>query len=171
MRKYLILTTILYTAIMSSIFGQCPPDDITLTSQEQVDNFASDYPGCTQLQGSLTIRKPLDNSPSDINSLSPLSQITSIAGMFRILDIDNITSLGAFNDLTTVGDRIEIDDNDALLRLTTPNNLISSGGSLSITNNAALLGLQGLGNFSSSTDLIIRNNDNMVNLSILSNQY
>ncbi len=189
MRKYLILTTILCTVIMSATFGQCPPN-VSLGSQEDVNEFVVLYPNCSELQGNLSVGSPSDNAPY-INDLSPLNQITSVAGHLFIVDSDslwnltgleNITSVGeilrirgndnlmnltGLNGLVSVGFRVEIDDNDALPNMTGLENFTSAGGSLNITNNDALSNLYGIENLNSIQDLNIRNNDNLVDLSTL----
>src|SRR5690606_6634587 len=58
--------------------AQCPTEDVYLTSQEEVNNFATDYPNCTEISGNLYI------SGSTITDLSPLSNLTSVGGYLYI---------------------------------------------------------------------------------------
>src|SRR5690606_26111693 len=57
---------------------QCPPGDVSLTSQTEVDAFATNYPNCTEISGGLYI------SGSTITDLSPLNNLTSVGGFLRI---------------------------------------------------------------------------------------
>jgi len=196
MKKCIITTITLCILILNGVSAQCPNYDIWLANQQEVDDFADIYPDCTELLGDLVIRKP-SQTTLYINDLSPLSQITSVAGSLHILDndslvgltgLENIASVGVhlriwsndrlvdlsgLNNLTTtgtvIGNRLEIQDNNALLNLNGLNNLTSCGGQLYIINNANLISLNGLESLNSSKDLSIRNNDNLVDLSALSN--
>src|SRR5690606_5393100 len=53
---------------------QCPAGNVTLTSQAEIDDFATDYPNCTEVSGNLIIQG--DN----ITDLTPLSNLTSVGG-------------------------------------------------------------------------------------------
>jgi len=87
-------------------FAQCEGESILLTTQAEVNSFATNYPGCTTLQN-LTIQGKISN-------LSGLSQLTSILGELSIDcyyydENDNfelkypLTSLAGLNNLTSVG--------------------------------------------------------------------
>lgn len=73
--------------------GQCFLDGLTITSQAQVDNFATDYPDCTWIQGGLQI--------DSANSLKGLNQLVSIgnisingnSGLKNLDGLENITHL------------------------------------------------------------------------------
>ena len=44
--------------ILNNVYAQtCLPDGITFNSQEAVDNFASNYPGCTSIEGDVIINE------------------------------------------------------------------------------------------------------------------
>ena len=60
------------------------------SSQSQIDNFQTYFPGCTELQGSLSI------AGEDITSLQGLDVITSIEGGFHIRP-KNIETFAAFS--------------------------------------------------------------------------
>ncbi|MBC7776123.1 MAG: T9SS type A sorting domain-containing protein [Phycisphaerae bacterium] len=80
---------IFYLIGLASASAQCPTGGLQLTSQAQVNNFTSDYPGCTVLPGGLEI-----GPSSDITDLSPLASIQSIVG---ILHVDSNTALSSVN--------------------------------------------------------------------------
>src|SRR5690606_21607117 len=57
---------------------QCPTGDVNLFSQAYVNNFATNYPNCTEVSGELTIQG------ANITDLTPLSNIQSIGGYLFI---------------------------------------------------------------------------------------
>jgi len=151
MKKYLILTTILYALMMPGIFGQCPPSNIMLSSQVQVDNFASDYPGCTELLDDLVID---DNFTTPINNLNGLTNITAISGELLITDNDDLISLAGLENLNTVGS-LSIPWNANLSTLSALESL-NSVGALSIGNNEFLTTLTGLENITSIAGFVYK---------------
>jgi len=68
--KRLLLVLVSSILFCGGICGQCPQGNITLTTQQEVNNFAINYPGCTELLGDIMI---LGNNGSSITSLSSKS--------------------------------------------------------------------------------------------------
>ena len=99
MKKFYFLLVALL-AINIAMAQGCLPEGITFTIQEQIDNFQTDYPGCTEIEGNLSI------TGNDISNLNGLSVITSIGGNFQIgeLYIGNplLTTLSGLNNLNRV---------------------------------------------------------------------
>ena len=58
----------------------CLPDGITFSTQEQIDNFQTNYPNCSEIEGSVAI------SGDDITNLNGLNVLTSIGGDLMIGD-------------------------------------------------------------------------------------
>ena len=71
----LLFVFVFYLSIIS--MSQCP-EDLFIWSQEQIDNFQEDYPGCTEIDGMVDI------TGSEIKNLEGLSVLTSISGSFTI---------------------------------------------------------------------------------------
>jgi hypothetical protein len=109
-----------------------------ILSQSDVDNFASNYIGCTELEGDLHIEG------NDIVSLSGLSQVTSIGETLIIGYNHALTNLTGLNNLSSIGETLIIGYNHALTNLTGLNNLSSIGENLEITHNYGLISLEGL---------------------------
>jgi len=114
-------------------------------SQEEIDNFQSDYQSCNNLNGNVIIRG------NNIRYLSGLNNISSIEKDLRIGSgwyggNDSLVDLAGLNNLTTIGGNLSIDANDMLLSLTGLNNLDSVGGRLNIYGNNQLSSLTGLEN-------------------------
>ena len=65
--------TINYLLITINLFSQpCLPQGITFTTQEQIDNFQTNHPNCTEIEGGVKIEG------NDITNLDGLNVITSI---------------------------------------------------------------------------------------------
>ena len=127
----------------ANTFGEictCPLNDIVLTTQQEVDDFTTNYPDCTELVGSLIIDS---NAPMYIYGISPLSVITSIGGNLTIAN-------NAFNNYSLVA--LE--------------NITSIGGNLTIINNNSLNDLVGLENMTIGGDITITNNDQLSSCNI-----
>jgi len=150
MRKYLILTTILCFAIISEIFGQVNPciteDIIEFNTQQEVDNFPSNYPNYTQISESIVID---DNSGVDnITNLDSLYQITSIAGTLHLIG-STITDFSGLENLNSIGGCLRLDFPYNLVSFSGLENLNSIGGDFTITDPTNLVSLSGLENLNS----------------------
>jgi hypothetical protein len=138
-------------------------------TQADIDNFPSDYPGCTTLGGDVAI------TGNDIINLDSLNMITSVEGNLDIDLTSNLTSFSGLEGLTSLGGYLNIHDNSAITSLAGLEGLTSIGGYLNIHNNAAITSLAGLDNLTSvGTDigdylLIGPYNDALINLNGLNN--
>ena len=64
MKRITIIILLLLVA-QAIIFSQgCLPEGITFTTQQQIDDFQTNYPGCTEIEGDVEI------SGDDISNLS-----------------------------------------------------------------------------------------------------
>ena len=143
-RHFALLACAIGIASLAHAQG-CLPQGIVLGMQWQVDAFPTNYPGCTQIQGSVTIGPSTDAFGGGITDLSPLSQITTIDGGMLInftLGLQNLTGL---DNLTSVGGDLKIRDTYVLTDLTGLSNLTTVGGMLEIYRNYDLPSLNGLG--------------------------
>jgi len=119
-------------------------------SQADVDNFQSNFPGCTDLEGDVTI------SGDSITNLNGLSVLTGIGGGLSITDNDTLNNLTGLDNLSSIGGYLHIgggnSGNTNLTSLTGLEGLTSIGGYLHIgggngagdTNLTSLTGLEGL---------------------------
>jgi hypothetical protein len=77
----------------ATLFSQgCLPEGITFTTQEQIDNFQTNYPGCTEIEGHVLIEG------DSISNLVGLSILTSIGGYLFIEDTQDLTNLEGLDD-------------------------------------------------------------------------
>ena len=67
MRKILLLTVCLFVTLLS--FGQCPVNNINLTTQADIDNFSANYPGCTDLPEAVLGNSSLVQADASNNSV------------------------------------------------------------------------------------------------------
>jgi hypothetical protein len=112
--------------IYSCPSSSCLPEGITFTTQEQIDNFQTNYPGCNEIEGNVTI------NGIDISNLNGLNVVTSIGGSLLIFGNDILINLSGLNSLNIIGGGLRIHGNAALSGLTGMSNLNSIGGDLEI---------------------------------------
>lgn len=140
MKKYILLYLIIILT-MGSVFSQgCLPGGITFSSQEEIDNFQTDYSGCTEIEGYVFI------VGDDISNLNGLSTLTTVGQYLVISDNIALTSLAGLNNLHTVGDFLVIGYNNNLTDLTGLNNLVTVNEYLEISGNNSLINFTGLDN-------------------------
>src|SRR5690606_8491701 len=116
--------SILFLFFTLGLKAQCPAGNVSLNSQAAVNNFATDYPNCTEVSGNLTIQ--------GANNLTPLSNLTSVGGYLNIYNNLSLTSLNGLSNLTSVGGNLNIYDNLSLTNLDGLNNLTSVGDRKSV---------------------------------------
>lgn len=187
MRKS-IFSIALLLIIQTTASSQCIPDSIVFSSQQQIDNFQIDYPGCTEIIGRVEIfgdnitnlqgLSPIISVGGDLriiqnpllNSLSGLDSLNTIGGQLWLIENPALATLSGLESLTSVGDNIELWTNNSLTNLAGLDGLISIGGSLRIWQNANLVGLSELANLDDlGATLSIHNNDALINLTGLEN--
>ncbi|MGA9575458.1 MAG: HYR domain-containing protein, partial [Lysobacterales bacterium] len=173
----------------------CTPDEITLSSQAEVDDFQTNHgPGCDTIITGLTI------DGASINDLTPLAGLTtistvspfslnhklqisntslvSLAGLQNLSDVFwlNISNnallidTSALSSLTVTRGTLEIHSNALLANLDGFSGVTNlQAGALSLFNNPSLSDLGGLSNLNSTAgSLAIMNNDALANLDGLS---
>jgi len=147
MKILIFIFTFLFCSFSSVSSGQlCLPDRINLNSQVDIDNFASNYPNCTEIEGDLYIGGFFNQKNTDIINLNGLNQIVSVKGDLIIWHMINLTALTGLENLTSVGGGLGISGNPALSNLSGIRNIESTGDFLDIRNNQALTSLDGLSN-------------------------
>ena len=139
------------------------PGDITFTTQAEIDAFPTDYPGCTEILGNVTID---DGGSENITNLNGLSQLSSVGGNLTIQNNSSLTSLTGLDALNSVEGNFYIDNNATLISLTGLEAISYIGGIYTqISNNAALTSLTGLSGLTSLEEyLFISNNDALTSL-------
>ena len=160
------IVDLLFDYASDSIPCSCLPEGITFNTQEQIDNFQTNYPGCAEIEGDVIIS---DNYSGSITNLNGLNVLTSIEGYFNIYFTNNLTSLGDMNNLISIGGHLWIGYN-SLTSLNGLENLTIIGNHLSIGMNNTLVNLNGLENLTSiGSNLWIGYNNSLINLNGLEN--
>ncbi len=96
---------IIFCANISSFAQSCLPLGITFNSQTQIDDFATNYPGCTHVLGSVIINKtPLGN----ITNLNGLNQIERISGHLIFKEDLELSSATGLENLNFIGESLTI---------------------------------------------------------------
>ncbi|MEM7102464.1 MAG: T9SS type A sorting domain-containing protein [Bacteroidota bacterium] len=189
--KGLFLSSICMVFFALNLTGQtCFSNGLLVSSQSQINNFATNYPDCTEITGYLIIDMGANTNPSlaglsqitavggnlvvresyNLTSLNGLHNITTVGGSVDIMDNDNLTSLGGLASLTTVGGDFDITLNSSITNLLGLSNLISVDGSLSIVSNQSITNFSGLTNLSSIGGwLVVFSNFSLQNLSGMNN--
>ncbi len=123
------------------IAQSCLPEGIEFYHQTQIDNFQTNYPNCTEIEGDVNI-----HSGGMINNLNGLNVLNSIGGTFLIHHNANLPNLSGLENLISIGGDLIINNNNSLIYLIGLEGLISIGGNLYIWDNALinLAGLEGL---------------------------
>ena len=169
MKKITLLFILAFIIQITAFSQSCLPDGITFSTQAEIDNFQTNYPGCTEIEGDVEI------NGEDINNLNGLSVLTTIGGYLQIGDYHfstnlDMTSLAGLENLTSIGGDLVIRRNNSLINLTELENITSIEGELRIVENFSLTGLTGLHNITSiAGNLWIDCNFLMNNLSGLNN--
>lgn len=166
MKRIVIFLCLIFSTILSLAQSEesCLPDGITFSTQAEIDNFQTNYPGCTEIDGSVMI------SGENITNLNGLSILTSIGGDLRIGEAthgsnDSLTNISGLQNLTSIGGRLTISNNKALTSLSGLIGLTSIGGSLGIHGNSLLTNLAGLEGITSIPGgLDVSNNNSLTNL-------
>ncbi|MEZ5083781.1 MAG: T9SS type A sorting domain-containing protein [Bacteroidales bacterium] len=157
------LSVVLLTILTFNSFTYsqgCLPEGITFATQQQIDDFQTNYPGCTEIEGNVEIY-----SWTDINNLNGLNVLTIIGGDLWIFVNTELIDLTGLNNITSIGGDLTIADCESLNSLSGLENLSSLGGGLSIHNLISLNSLAELSNLTAvGGDLQIEYNLTLSNL-------
>ncbi|MFH1119406.1 MAG: T9SS type A sorting domain-containing protein [Bacteroidota bacterium] len=163
--KKLFLLLITFVIPSLSFSQGCLPGGITFTTQEQIDNFQTDYPGCTVIEGDVSI----GGTGTDICNLSGLSVVTGIEGDLGIFSTTGLEHLTGLDQLASVGGSVTITGNLLLRDLTGLENINEIPSSLQIHTCPLLISLAGLDNLQRiGNNLSIDENNLLTDVSALS---
>lgn len=128
-----------------------------LTSQEDVDNFWSDYTGCTVLNGGLEI------NGGDITNLTGLLGISGVNGGVSISST-SLTDLSGLDSLQFITGGLQLgwwegEYNPELINFNGLGNLQTIGGTFMVMYNPSLQSFQGLESLQSIGSIIVLGND------------
>jgi uncharacterized repeat protein (TIGR01451 family) len=184
-----LFTLLFLVLLLNTLSSQdCPYFTTSFTTQQAIDDFAINYPNCTDLIGNvyiggwdITNLNGLANLVSidgylyiggnpSLNNLSGLENLTSVSLFFEIYDNQSLSSLIGLDNFSSVGESMEIIFNPNLTSLSGLENLSIFEGNLTIGYNDALTSLSGLESLISiEGSLEISLNENLNSLSGLEN--
>ncbi len=148
-----------------SLFSQgCLPEGIVFVSQEQINNFPTNYPGCSIIEGDVTM------NTTNITDLSPLSIITAIGGSVEIARNNSLSTLNGLNNIISIGGDLIVGfypdhGNVSLSNLNGLTNLAYIGGDFVVISNNNLISLSGLDNLENvKGDIRIADNNSLMSL-------
>lgn len=171
MKKYLLCFILFFS--FSSFYGQCPNSNIYLSSQEDVDNFKTRYPGCTEFSKLLSIYGSTITNLDGLDELTATTYVVDIwnTSLVNLSGLDNIIEMGTLKmrnnsyleNLSGIGQLTELDGNFTIqnnAKLTDLSDLINLQNVtfvLDIDNNDALTSLIGLENLNQVGGLVLQN--------------
>lgn len=151
----------LYFLLFSAVaVAQCPVGNVNITSQAQLNAFATNYPTCTTIAGDV------DLHGNDIVDLSPLANIQTVNGHFWVYSCNALTSLDGLN-LSSVGS-IDVSYNAQLSSIAALDGITAVPGNVSLQVDPALQSLSGLQNLATIGGLLSLNGDGISNVNGLS---
>ncbi len=105
--KYCYFLSLLVLFNIQHINAQnCVQGAITFTTQEEINTFSSEYPGCTIIEGNVFIET--DAYFSNLTNLEGLSQIEEIQGDLVINDNPLLFSLQGLHNLKRIGGNLKL---------------------------------------------------------------
>jgi len=155
--RFLFTFGLAFLCLNVSFAQSCFPNGIAFYSQEDIDNFSTNYPNCTEIIGALQIIG--DNSP--ITSVEGLSQLTGVNGIaVAFTDLSNLSGLENINSSIN---SLDFYGNPSLLNVDALSNIQFLSNDLVISDNALLNDINALGNIElgDSTWLFIDLNPNL----------
>jgi hypothetical protein len=142
MKRFIFLSFLLVFFFKPGLPQGCLPEGITFETQEQINNFQANYPGCTEIEGDVFIGS--ENGNLNIMNLQGLSCLVKIDGRLDIIGCNSIGELSGLNSLTEVGGSMEINSCTELDNLSGLNSLTHVGGGFKIALNNILTSIEAL---------------------------
>lgn len=160
LKQNILLVLLLFIVQINLQSQGCLTDGITFSNQQEIDDFPSIHPTCTEIDGfviingddiynldslsgllkihgNLTIGGESNSNPL-LDSLNGLSGIEWIGGNLAILNNDSAIFSNLLPNLDSIGGNLTVNENDWLPTIVGLNDLIWIGGDLNINNNHRL---------------------------------
>ncbi len=160
----LLLNIVFYISVAQS--QSCLPNGFTFAYQSQIDNFAFNNPGCTEIIGNVTIQEEYTDN---ITNLNGLSNVEIMDADLVIGNNNSLPSLEGLDNITTINGILWIENNNSLSNLDNLSSLQTIDGGIDIINNSSLTDLTGLEGVNSTSDLYIGENSALNSLQGLDN--
>jgi hypothetical protein len=139
MKSFFFQLILLALSYFSS--GQsCLQEGISFNSQQKIDNFQLNYPGCSCIKGNVTI------IGGNVENLHGLNVLTKLSGHLTIEKTESLLNLEGLENLDSINGDLFIKQNAALINLNGLEKLKFLGGRLLVGANVVLKNLSGLDN-------------------------
>lgn len=146
----------------------CLPEGIIFNTQSQIDSFQINYPGCTEIEGDVTIYSGYNGY--GISNLNELNVLTYVGGDLYISNNDSLFNLTGLENLCRIEGELNVWSNELLLNLNGLNSLTYIGSDFEITHNNSLNDFIGIENLDTIIGtFIIEKNPDLTNFSGLEN--
>ncbi len=139
----------------------CATGTITLSSQDDIDNFSDNYPGCTSVENLIIDGEDASPAIANLNELSHLTGVDNLS-----IRNTSVATLNPLNNLTSIMGELAIENNPLLTSLGLLN--LTSLTWLTLTDLPALTDIDGLANQITSIEKIKIENVPLTNLNGLS---
>src|SRR5690606_27609695 len=116
----------------TTIETSCPTGGVVLSSNNDLNNFGNNYPGCTTITGNMTIKITMSFLGWENPNYSPLNNISTIQGDLIIEGNSLYTSMNGLTNLAHIGGSLTIGYNQQLPDINGLSNLVSIGGNLNL---------------------------------------
>src|SRR5688500_12539237 len=90
-----------FACINHLVSQNCVPTVIVFSIQEHVENFPSNYPGCTTINGNVEI------SDDEVTHLDSLAQVTMVDGDV-LINATNLNDIQGLSNVTPIGGYLRI---------------------------------------------------------------
>lgn len=128
MKKFLLMIQAFFMLLSLGFSQACLPEGIVLNTQEEIDSFHVNYPGCNIIEGTLSIEG------ENITNLNGLIGLTEVGGSLLLGGYSgvHVTDLSGLDSLESVGGTIYISNCYSLQDFSSLQNLRHIGGNLSL---------------------------------------
>lgn len=163
--KRIVVLWALFFIAGNSMAQSCFPNGITFTNQEDIDQFAANFPNCVEIEGFLRIEEAEDGN---ITNLNGLIQLGHIGGNLEIIFNQDLEDLIGLNFIQNIDGSVWITQNPSLKNLNGLYNLTDVGGFFNVSFNDALFNLNGIENLRTVGDYFtVQFNESLNNVSSL----
>lgn len=143
-----------------SMGADCTPENITLETQEDVDNFQFNHgPGCDAVTGNLTVS---GLSGGGILNLNGLSELNHVGGWMELSHTDALIDLDGLAGLASLGGNLLVHRNLALRNVDGLSGLTEINGDAQITINRELESISGFSGITTINGSFLLNSNTML---------
>lgn len=168
MKKAIFLLVLVLVFGNALLAQSCLPNGFVFTTQSQVDSFQINNPGCSVIEGNVTIGPENSWDEIDISNLDSLIVLTEIQGDLIVQNNDILPNLTGLDNLTEVGGDLRIETNSSIEDLQGLEQVTQVGGSLIIYGGNFITSLNGLNGLNTiGSDLQITYGNALADISAL----